>query len=61
MNNGDLRKLAAPLADLLDINNDTLPNVLFKIWQYIKANRLQDQEDKRFIKCDEKLEAVLIL
>ncbi len=29
-----------------------------KLWEYIKANGLQDQQDKRAINADEKLKAV---
>lgn len=33
----------------------TRPEVVKKIWEYIKAHDLQDPKDKRFILCDEKL------
>lgn len=29
-----------------------------KLWEYIKANELQDPKDKRQIRCDEKMQAV---
>lgn len=31
------------------------PEVVKKLWEYIKAHNLQDPKDKRFILCDEKL------
>lgn len=34
------------------------PEVVKKLWEYIKANNLQDPKDKRFILCDEKLHHV---
>lgn len=34
------------------------PQVVKKIWEYIKANELQDPSDKRQILCDEKLQSV---
>jgi upstream activation factor subunit UAF30 len=34
------------------------PQVVKKIWAYIKSNELQDPNDKRQILCDEKLHAV---
>lgn len=34
------------------------PQVVKKIWEYIKARDLQDQSDKRQILCDEKLQLV---
>lgn len=49
--------LSAEMAALF--NNDypelTRPEVVKKIWEYIKAHDLQDPKDKRFILCDEKL------
>lgn len=32
------------------------PEVVKKLWEYIKAHNLQDPKDKRFILCDEKLQ-----
>jgi len=32
--------------------------VMKKLWDYIKANNLQDPKDKRTIQCDAKLKAV---
>lgn len=34
------------------------PQVVSKIWGYIKANNLQNPSDKREILCDDKLEAI---
>lgn len=34
------------------------PEVVKKLWEYIKAHNLQDPKDKRFILCDEKLHNV---
>lgn len=34
------------------------PELVKKLWDYIKANNLQDPKDKRFILCDEKLQTV---
>ena len=34
------------------------PEVVKKLWEYIKANNLQDPKDKRFILCDDKLMTV---
>ena len=34
------------------------PEVVSKIWDYIKKNKLQDQQNKREIMADEKLQAV---
>lgn len=34
------------------------PQAVKKIWEYIKANNLQDESDKRYILCDGPLRAV---
>lgn len=34
------------------------PQVVKKLWEYIKANELQDPNDRKQIMCDEKLQAV---
>jgi upstream activation factor subunit UAF30 len=32
--------------------------VVKKLWAYIKENELQDPNDKRQIRCDEKMQAI---
>ena len=57
------RTLNKPLllsAEMAAVFNDeyselTRPEVVKKLWEYIKQNDLQDPKDKRFILCDEKL------
>jgi upstream activation factor subunit UAF30 len=34
------------------------PEVVKKIWDYVKANGLQDPNDKRYILCDDSLRPV---
>ena len=34
------------------------PQVVKKLWEHIKANDLQDPNDKRQIRCDDKMQAV---
>lgn len=34
------------------------PQVVKKLWEHIKANDLQEPEDKRQIRCDERMQAV---
>ncbi|TVY81728.1 Upstream activation factor subunit spp27 [Lachnellula suecica] len=52
--------LSAPLADLVGEVAEQLsrPQVVKKIWAYIKERDLQDPSDKRQILCDEKLQLV---
>jgi upstream activation factor subunit UAF30 len=43
------------------VGTDVLPRpqVVSKLWEYIKANNLQNENDRREILCDEKLKKVL--
>ncbi|KAF4637680.1 hypothetical protein G7Y89_g409 [Cudoniella acicularis] len=50
--------LSAPLADLVGEPTLSRPQVVKKIWEYIKGNDLQDPTDKRQILCDSKLQLV---
>lgn len=47
--------LSSPLSDLVGETQLSRPQVVKKIWDYIKAHDLQDPEDKRQIRCDEKM------
>ena len=50
-----LVQLSPALEDLLGESHLSRPEVIKRIWRYIKANNLQDPMDRRFILCDEKL------
>ncbi|AEO60084.1 hypothetical protein MYCTH_2308924 [Thermothelomyces thermophilus ATCC 42464] len=50
--------LSEPLANLCGESQLSRPQVVKKLWDYIKENGLQDPNDKRQIRCDEKLHAV---
>jgi upstream activation factor subunit UAF30 len=50
--------LSAPLSSLLNETQLSRPQTVKKIWEYIKANDLQDPSDKRNIICDDRLRAV---
>ncbi|TVY17964.1 Upstream activation factor subunit spp27 [Lachnellula arida] len=50
--------LSAPLADLVGEVTLSRPQVVKKLWEYIKGNDLQDPSDKRQILCDDKLQLV---
>ncbi|PVH78828.1 SWIB-domain-containing protein [Cadophora sp. DSE1049] len=50
--------LSAPLAELVGEPTLSRPQVVKKIWEYIKARDLQDPADKRQIRCDDKLQSV---
>lgn len=51
-------KLSEPLARLLDMTEDTPSAIVMALWEYVRVNGLQSQEDKRFINCNEALKAV---
>lgn len=48
-------KLSPALADLLDVKMETKPHIVMGIWNYCKNHKLQDVEDKRLIRCDNRL------
>jgi upstream activation factor subunit UAF30 len=48
-------RLSPELQDIVGTDILPRPQVVSKIWTYIKANNLQNENDKREIICDEKL------
>ncbi|KAK4162420.1 upstream activation factor subunit spp27 [Cladorrhinum sp. PSN259] len=50
--------LSPALSELCYETQLSRPQVVKKLWDYIKGNSLQDPNDKRQIICDEKLQAV---
>nr|ODO02820.1 hypothetical protein L204_01561 [Cryptococcus depauperatus CBS 7855] len=50
--------LSEPLTDLVGSSRLSRPQVVKQIWDYVKGHELQDQTDKRYILCDEKLKRV---
>lgn len=46
------------LVDILDVQIATRAEVVMGIWDYIKANGLQDEDEKRSFECDEQLRPV---
>jgi SWI/SNF-related matrix-associated actin-dependent regulator of chromatin subfamily D len=53
-------KLSPELAAVLDTDEDERSGVVMGIWNYIKANSLQDEEDTRLVHCDGPLKSVCI-
>ncbi|KAJ8116977.1 hypothetical protein ONZ43_g4311 [Nemania bipapillata] len=53
--------LSYPLAELCGEPQLSRPQVVKKLWEHIKANELQDPNDKRQIICDERMQAVFKL
>ena len=52
-------KLSAELAAVVGTKSATRPQVVKKLWVYIKKHRLQDAKKKRIIKPDSKLSQVI--
>ncbi|KAK1969715.1 DEK C terminal domain-containing protein [Colletotrichum eremochloae] len=50
--------LSEPLAELLGEPQLSRPQVVKKLWEHIKGNDLQDPENKRQIRCDDKMHAI---
>jgi chromatin remodeling complex protein RSC6 len=52
-------KLSAELAAIVGAKSATRPQVVKKLWVYIKKHKLQDAKKKRIIKPDAKLSEVI--
>lgn len=53
-----IQNLSPQLLAVTGLSEMSRPQVVKKLWEYIRANSLQDEKDKRVIRCDEKLHAV---
>lgn len=51
----DRYKLSPALADTLDMPEGDRAEVVMALWEYIRCFNLQEDEDKRLIRCDEAL------
>ena len=51
-------KLSKPLADVLDVDEEDRSGIILGIWDYIRAMDLQGDEEKRLVRCDDRLRAV---
>jgi SWI/SNF-related matrix-associated actin-dependent regulator of chromatin subfamily D len=52
--------LSPELADLLDMETDDRASIMMKLWDYVKAMGLQQDDEKRRFSCDDRLRAVRI-
>ena len=50
--------LSPQLADLLDTEADDRASIMMKLWDYVKATGLQQDDEKRRFTCDDRLRAV---
>jgi SWI/SNF-related matrix-associated actin-dependent regulator of chromatin subfamily D len=51
-------RLSKPLAELLDTDEEDRAGVLMGIWEYARAQHLQQDDDERKFACDAKLKAL---
>lgn len=51
-------RLKPKLAEVLDLEEEDRPGIMMAIWHYVKANGLQEDEERRSIRCDDNLLAV---
>jgi upstream activation factor subunit UAF30 len=50
--------LSPSLAELLGETELSRPQTVKRIWEYIKANGLQDPTDRRMVICDDRMRTV---
>lgn len=56
--NPERYRLSKELSDLLDVQEATRGEIVTGIWDYVKALGLQEDDEKRGVRCDERLRAV---
>lgn len=59
--NPERYQLSPALADVLDTTEATRAEALMGVWEYIKVNNLQEEDEKRSFDCDDRLRAVSAL
>lgn len=53
-------KLSKELAEVLDVEEETRSGIVLGIWDYIRAMGLQEDEEKRQVRCDHRLRSVCV-
>ncbi|KAG4305727.1 hypothetical protein PORY_000637 [Pneumocystis oryctolagi] len=51
-------KLSPKLGQILDMKSETRTEIITGLWEYIKFHKLQDEEEKRIINCDDNLKEI---
>ncbi|CAI7668630.1 unnamed protein product [Penicillium crustosum] len=51
-------KLSKELAEVLDVEEETRSGIVLGIWDYIRAMELQEDEEKRQVRCDHRLRSI---
>jgi SWI/SNF-related matrix-associated actin-dependent regulator of chromatin subfamily D len=57
---GERFRLSKSLSEILDTDEEDKMGAVLGIWDYIKAMGLQEDEEKRAVRCDERLRAVCV-
>ncbi|KAH0536293.1 hypothetical protein FGG08_006831 [Glutinoglossum americanum] len=56
--NPERHRLSKELAEVLDTDEETRAGVVMGVWEYVKTMGLQEDEEKRGVRCDERLRAI---
>ncbi|KAF2812638.1 uncharacterized protein BDZ99DRAFT_474776 [Mytilinidion resinicola] len=56
--NPERYRLSKPLAELLDTDEEDRAGVIMGIWEYVKSQGLQEDDDNRKIICDDRLREI---
>ncbi|XP_068651353.1 upstream activation factor subunit spp27 [Aristolochia californica] len=56
----DLHNLPSSLREFLGQSQSSALSCFIRVWSYIKTNKLQDQNDKNKVNCDDKLKSILL-
>jgi SWI/SNF-related matrix-associated actin-dependent regulator of chromatin subfamily D len=59
--NPERYRLSKPLAELLDTDEEDRAGVMMGVWEYVKSQGLQEDDDNRKIICDDRLKEVCII
>lgn len=54
-------KLSPKLSQILDMKSESRPEIIMGLWEYIKFHKLQDDEEKRIINCDNNLKEIFAM
>lgn len=54
-------QLKSPLTEILDVSSASRAEVVMGIWDYIRLNGLQEEDEKRSFECDDRLRQVRIV
>lgn len=56
--NPERLKVGKDLTDVIDVEEDTRSGIILGIWDYVRATGLQEDQEKRQVRCDPQLKKV---